>query len=79
MIIGLALLLFLTGCAYDALRSDLRRKCAAMPQSKAEQCYRRTQDTGAEYRAKREELKRSVEGKEQAGKAADSRYDEWIP
>jgi hypothetical protein len=56
MIIGLALLLFLTGCAYDALRSDLRRKCAAMPQSKAEQCYRRTQDTGAEYRAKREEL-----------------------
>lgn len=77
VIIGLACLQVLAGCTYDGLRSDLRRRCAVMPQSQAEQCYRRTQDTAAEYKAKREQLKRSVE--DPTSKPVDPRYEEWIP
>jgi hypothetical protein len=48
-----------------------------MLQSQAENCYRRTQTTQAEYEAKRNELKHSKE--QQKEKPHDPRYDQWIP
>lgn len=72
-----AFLLFLSGCTYESVRMHQRQRCGAMPQSEGSRCYTRTQDTRAEYEAKRAQLKQSLEaGRE---KTADPRYEQWIP
>ena len=48
-----------------------------MPQSESARCYARTQDTKAEYDAKRSKLKQSLEGK--PDRPTDPRYEQWIP
>lgn len=68
---------FLTGCSYDSIRMQERRRCAAMPQSQAQSCYSRTQDTKAEYDSKRRALKDSIKKSEE--KPVDERYEKWIP
>ena len=67
----------LTACTYDGIRMDERQRCGAMPQSESARCYARTQDTKAEYDAKRSKLKQSLEGK--PDKPTDPRYEQWIP
>ncbi len=54
-----------------------RSRCGAMPQSQAQTCYSKTQDTKSEYDAKRRALKDAK--KEQDGKPVDERYEKWIP
>jgi hypothetical protein len=66
-----------SGCSYDSIRMHERSRCGAMPQSQAKTCYSRTQDTKAEYDAKRRALKDSTKDKE--GKPVDERYEKWIP
>jgi hypothetical protein len=73
----LMLLGLLTGCTYDSIRMHERSRCGAMPQSQSQACYSRTQDTKAEYDAKRQALKDSA--KKDDGKPADERYEKWIP
>lgn len=68
---------FVTGCSYDSIRMHERSRCGAMPQSQASACYSRTQDTKAEYDAKRRALKES--SKDKGGKPVDERYEKWIP
>lgn len=48
-----------------------------MPQTEATHCYSRTQDTKAEYDAKRKKLKEAAE--KSSNKPADPRYEQWIP
>jgi hypothetical protein len=48
-----------------------------MPQSESARCYARTQDTKAEYDAKRSKLKQSLESK--PDRPTDPRYEQWIP
>jgi hypothetical protein len=47
-----------------------------MPQTEATRCYSRTQDTKAEYDAKRKQLKADAE---KSRKPVDPRYEQWIP
>jgi hypothetical protein len=69
-------LLLAAGCTYESIRMHERSRCGAMPQSQSQQCYSRTQDTQAEYNAKRRKLKESGN----SDKAApDPRYEQWIP
>ena len=67
----------LMACSYDSIRMHERSRCGAMPQSQAQACYGRTQDTKAEYDAKRRALKNSAKQGEE--KPVDERYDQWIP
>jgi hypothetical protein len=76
-----AVCLFLSGllmaCSYDSIRMHERSRCGAMPQSQAQACYGRTQDTKAEYDAKRRALKNSARKDKEM--LVDERYDQWIP
>jgi hypothetical protein len=67
----------LVGCSYNSVRMHERSRCGAMPQSQAQTCYSRTQDTKAEYDSKRRALKDSV--KENEKKPVDEQYEKWIP
>lgn len=67
----------LMACSYDGIRMRERSRCGAMPQTQAETCYSRTQDSKAEYDAKRRALKDST--KREDAKPVDERYDKWIP
>jgi hypothetical protein len=67
----------LGGCSYDSIRMHERSRCGAMPQSQAQSCYSRTQDTKAEYDTKRRALKDSA--KKGGEKPVDERYEKWIP
>jgi len=67
----------LVGCSYDGIRMHERSRCAAMPQSQAQACYGRTQDTKAEYDSKLRALKDSANKSEE--KPVDERYENWIP
>ena len=67
----------LTGCTYDSVRMRERSRCGAMPQTQAQACYSRTQDTKAEFEAKRRALKES--NAKQDTKPQDERYEKWIP
>jgi hypothetical protein len=73
----LSLSSLLMGCSYDSIRMHERSRCGAMPQSQAQACYGRTQDTKAEYDAKRRPLKNSAKKDEE--KPKDARYEQWIP
>jgi hypothetical protein len=81
LIAGLVCAQLLAGCTYESVRASERRRCAAMPQSQAELCYRRTAVTAAEYEARREELRRSVEGSVEGPEeeARDPRFEKWVP
>lgn len=74
---GLVLVSLLAGCTYDSIRMHERGRCGAMPQSQAQTCYSRTQDTKAEYDAKRRALKDSAKKGDE--KPVDERYENWIP
>lgn len=67
----------LTGCTYDSVRMRERSRRGAMPQTQAQACYSRTQDTKAEFEAKRRALKES--NAKQDTKPQDERYEKWIP
>lgn len=74
----LALSSLLVGCSYESIRLHERSRCGAMPQSEAQRCYGRTQDTKAEYDAKRRKAADAAsQGDEK--KPVDERYDKWIP
>jgi hypothetical protein len=75
--IGLFCVVLLSACSYDSVRLNERQKCGAMPQTEATRCYSRTQDTRAEYNAKRKKVKEAA-GKP-GNKSADPRYEQWIP
>ena len=75
--ICLSLSVLLVGCSYDSIRMHERSRCGAMPQSQAQACYGRTQDTKAEYDAKRRAIKASARTGDE--KPVDERYDKWIP
>ena len=66
-----------SGCTYDSIRLHERQNCGAMVQSESQRCYARTQDTKAEYDAKRSKLKQSPNSTEK--KPVDPRYEQWIP
>jgi hypothetical protein len=74
---GLALLGFVAGCSYESIRLHERGRCGAMPQSESTRCYSRTQDTQAEYEAKRRKLRES--GGKEGERPVDPRYEQWIP
>jgi hypothetical protein len=74
--IGILCLQSVAGCSFEGIRMHERQRCGAMPESLATQCYRRTQDTKAEYEAKRRQLEHAVKDAE---KRPDPRYEQWIP
>ena len=76
-VIALTCIQLLAACTYDGMRMGERQRCSAMPQSESARCYARTQDTKAEYDAKRSKLKQSLEGK--PDRPTDLRYEQWIP
>ena len=76
-LIAMTCIQLLAACTYDGIRMDERQRCGAMPQSESARCYARTQDTKAEYDAKRSKLKQSLESK--PDRPTDPRYEQWIP
>ena len=76
-VIALICIQLFAACTYDSIRTHEHQRCGAMPQSESARCYARTQDTKAEYDAKRSKLKESMEGK--PGNPTDPRYEQWIP
>lgn len=74
---AIASLVLLTGCSYDSIRMHQRSRCGAMLESQAQACYSKTQDTKAEYEARRRALRESVRKVE--NKPVDERYEKWVP
>jgi hypothetical protein len=75
--VSLVCAVLVSACSYDSVRLNERQKCGAMPQTEATRCYSRTQDTKAEYDAKRKKVKEAAE--KPGNQPADPRYEQWIP